>query len=324
MKRLLTLAALAAATVAQAQDSPVPRFSPEDFHAHVAFLADDVLEGRQTGSRGNLIAAHYVAAQFAAAGLVPAGTDGGWYQTVRMRETRIVPDSGRVTIGDTVYRNGAGVVIQPSPLEQTQDVSAEVVFAGHCLFEPKHRIDDFRGLDLRGKIVACLPGFPSTLPSETAAYLVESRDRFIAERGGIGTVTLWTRARERQVPFARLATQIDNPRMRLLLPSGEVLQSAPGMRVNASLSGEAAAALFAGARRSFAEVDRAGIDAPVRGFVLGRRIRIERQSSWKEIESPNVIGMVRGSDPALAPEIVVLGGHLAHLGIGTPVAGDAI
>ena len=55
MKRLLTLAALAAATVAQAQDSPVPRFSPEDFHAHVAFLADDVLEGRQTGSHGNLI-----------------------------------------------------------------------------------------------------------------------------------------------------------------------------------------------------------------------------------------------------------------------------
>ncbi len=72
MKKFLALAALAAASTAQAGDSPAPTFSPDAFEAHVAFLADDLLEGRQTGSRGHEIAARYVAAQFAAAGLTPA------------------------------------------------------------------------------------------------------------------------------------------------------------------------------------------------------------------------------------------------------------
>jgi hypothetical protein len=192
MKKLLALAALAVASGALAQNSPAPTFSPEAFEAHVAFLADDLLEGRQTGSRGHEIAARYVAAQFAIAGLTPAGTDGSWFQTVRMREARVVEGSGRVTIGDAVFANGEGVVLAPSQLEQKQDIAAEVVFAGYCLHEPKLGIDDFRGLDLRGRIVACLPGFPQGLPSEPAAYLTASTKRFIAERGGIGRLTLWT------------------------------------------------------------------------------------------------------------------------------------
>ena len=324
MKKTLALAALAAATVAQAQDAPAPVFSPEAFHAHVAFLADDVLEGRQTGSQGHVIAAHYVAAQFAAAGLVPAGSDGSWFQTVRLREARIVPGSGVLTIGERTYPNGEGVAITPSLLEERQDMSADVVFAGHCLFEPTHRIDDFRGLDLKGKIVACLPGFEPQIPSETAAYLVEQRDRLIAERGGIGVVMLWTEARERLRPFDKTVRTIESPRMQLILPSGEVRDKSPGMRISANLSPEASAALFEGERRSFAELDAAGEKDAVRGFSLGKRIRITRQSAWNEVESPNVVGMVRGSDPALAPEIVVLGGHLDHIGVGAPVDGDAI
>ncbi len=324
MKKLLALAALAAASAAYAQASPAPAFSPEAFKAHVAFLADDLLEGRQTGSRGHEIAARYVAAQFAAAGLSPAGTDGSWFQQVHMREARIVEGSGRLTIGDETYANGAGVVIVPSQLEQKQDISAEVVFAGHCLYEPKLGIDDFRGLDLKGKMVACLPGFPRGLPSETAAYLVSSANRFVAERGGIGRLLLWTRAREKQAPFAKLVNTIPNPRMELLRPSGAVRDQAPGLVTGASLSPEASAALFAGAPRSFAQVDAASEKGAVRGFALRQRVRIERASTWKEIESPNVVGMVRGSDPALAAEMVVLGGHLDHLGIGQAVDGDAI
>ena len=324
MKKFLALAALAAATAAQAEDAPAPTFSPDAFQAHVAFLADDLLEGRQTGSRGHEIAARYVAAQFAAAGVTPAGTGGAWFQDVRMREARIVPGSGRVTIGDTPFANGDRVVISPSMLEQKQDIAADVVFAGHCLYEPRLQIDDFRGLDLKGKIVACLPGFPQGLPSETAAYLTSSASRFVAERGGIGRVQLWTAARERRTPFDRLVASIDDPRMELLQPSGEVHNDAPGLATGATLSREASEALFAGAPRTFAAVDAAGEKASVRGFALKRRIRIERESTWKEIVSPNVVGMVRGSDPALAAEIVVLGGHLDHLGMGTAVNGDAI
>lgn len=324
MKKWIAIAALAATSGVQAQEAPAPEFSPEAFRAHVTFLADDELEGRQTGSRGHEIAALYVAAQFAEAGLTPAGADGAWFQRVRMRETRLVPGSARVTFGGKTYDNGEGVALRGTVLAQKQDIAADVVFAGHCLYEPKLKIDDFRGLDLKGKIVACLPGFPAGLPSETAAYLVSSRGKFVAQRGGIGVATLWTQAREKQTPFARLVRTINNPGMGLLLPSGEVRNEAPGLVVTVSLSPEASAALFAGARRSFADVDAAGVAKPVRGFALKPQMRIERESTWKDIDSPNVIGMVRGTDPALATEFVVLGGHLDHLGIGTPVDGDEI
>ncbi len=324
MKKFLALAALAAASGAFAQTGAAPTFSPDAFRAHVAFLADDLLEGRQTGSRGHEIAAHYVAAQFAEAGLTPAGTDGSWFQQVKMREIRIVPGSGRLTMGERTYENGDGVFVGPSALEQTQSVTAEVVFAGHCLYEPKLAIDDFRGLDLTGKFVACLPGFPAGLPSETAAYLTDRRSTFLAQRGAIGLLSLWTQNQQKRQPFDKVVATLDNPRMALLRPDGEIVNDAPGMRSGARLSPEASAALFVGARRSFAEVDAASGRGSVRGFALKPRVTIVRESTWKDIESPNVVGMVRGSDPALAAEIVVLGGHLDHLGIGKPVNGDAI
>ena len=71
-----------------------PTFTPERFRAHVAFLADDLLEGRDTGSRGHDIAARYVAAQFESFGLQPGGTDGGWYQQVPLQKTSRGTDRG--------------------------------------------------------------------------------------------------------------------------------------------------------------------------------------------------------------------------------------
>lgn len=300
------------------------RFSPDAFRAHVAFLADDLLEGRDTGSRGHAIAARYVASQMAGAGLSPGGVNDDWYQMVPLREARLVDGSGAVTIGGRRFANMDGVLVGPSTVEQRQNAAGEVVFAGHCLIEPSLNIDDFRGLDVRGKLVACLPGFPKGLPSETAAYLTDQRPRFVGARGGIGMLSLWTAAQEKQYPFARAAASIGRPRMQRLNADGSVFEFAPGVRVGATLAGAAAEALFAGAPRTLAQVEREGEIRSVAGFALKPRVRVERESSWRAIESPNVIGVVRGTDSRLAAEYVVLGAHLDHLGVGVPVKGDAI
>lgn len=322
MKRVIV--ALAAGVAGHASAAEAPAFSAEAFRAHVAFLADDLLEGRGTGARGHEIAARYVASQFAAAGLSPGGVAGGWYQMVPLREARLVGGSGAVTVGGRRFANTDGVIVGPSLMEARQDAEAEVVFAGHCLVEPSLGIDDFRGLDVRGKLVACLPGFPKGLPSETAAFMTNERPRFVAARGGIGMLSLWTAAQEKQYPFARVAAAVDSPRMQRLKPDGEVYEFAPGLRVGATLAGPAAEALFAGAAKRFAQVEREGENRSVRGFALKPRVRVERATTWRAIESPNVIGVVRGADPTLSAEYVVLGAHLDHLGIGAPVKGDAI
>jgi Zn-dependent M28 family amino/carboxypeptidase len=326
MKSLFSTAAagLALCAAGAGHAAPDPQFTAAGFRSHVAFLADDLLEGRETGSIGHRIATNYVIAQFEAAGLKPAGSNGGWLQPVPLREARLVPGSGAAWIGDRKFANGQQVVVSPSMLDETQDASADVVFAGHCLVEPSLKIDDFKGLDVKGKIVACLPGFPKGLPSETAAFLVDQRARFATARGAIGMIGLWTRQQEKQYPFAQLVNTIGNPRMERLNPDGSVYQFAPGLRLAGVFGPEAAALLFAGAAKSFAAVDQAGETASVRGFPLQPKVRISRQTSWKTIESANVVGMVPGTDPALKAEHVVLGAHLDHIGIGKPVAGDAI
>lgn len=316
---LLSLATSAMATPAAAQE-----FSPDAFKSHVAFLADDLLQGRQPGTAGHEIAMRYVVSQFLAAGLTPAGDDGGWYQKVPLREAQLVSGSGFVTIGTKRRTNGDSVFAGPSLVEAKQNLSADVVFAGHCLYEPSLHIDDFKGLDIKGKFVACLPGFPKGLPSETAAFLTDQRPRFVAQRGGIGMISLWDAEREKRFPFERVAATIDSPRMERLNPDGSVFQFAPGLVAGGILARPAIEELFVGAPRRFADVEKEAQTKSVKGFALKQRVTVERETKWKTIESANVVGKVKGTDPAVSGEHVVLGAHLDHIGIGKPVNGDAI
>ena len=322
--KILAFLPLTLASVAVAQTADKPVFSADAFKSHVAFLADDMLAGREPGTPGHEIAMRYVIAQFTAAGLTPAGDKGRWYQKVPLREARLVKDSGFVTIGGKRHANGDAVFAGPSMIEEKQNRSAQVVFAGHCLYEPALKIDDFKGLDVKGKFVACLPGFPKGLPSETAAYLTDQRSRFIAQRGATGLLLLWDAEREKRQPFARLAATIDNPRMERLNPDGSVYMMAPGVVTGGTFARPAIEELFAGAPRRFADVERESMTASVRGFPLNPRVTVERQTTWKTIETANVVGMVRGTDPAVAGQHVVLGAHLDHIGVGKPVNGDAI
>ena len=318
-------ALLCLAVPAIAQTAEPQTFSPEAFKSHVAFLADDLLQGRQPGEPGHQIAMRYMVSQFMAAGLTPAGDNGSWYQKVPLREARLVKGSSFVTIGGNPRRaNGAGFFTGPSMTEMSQNRSAGVVFAGHCLYEPSLRIDDFKGLDVKGKFVACLPGFPKGLPSETAAFLTDQRARFVVQRGGIGIIGLWDAVQEKRVPFARLAATIDNPRMQRFNPDGSVYQFAPGLLAEGVLASPAIDELFAGAPRRFADVANEGASKSVKGFALKQRVTFQREATWKTIESANVVGMVKGTDAAVSGQYVVLGAHLDHIGVGTPVNGDAI
>lgn len=323
IKLLVTLTILLASS-SSAQTTKEYTFLPESFKSHVILLADDLLRGRLPGTLGHQIAMRYVVSQFIAAGLTPAGDNGDWYQKVPQREATLVKGTGFISIGNKRRANGDGILTGPSILVAKQNRSANVVFAGHCLVEPSLHIDDFKGLDVRGKFVACLRGFPKGLPSETAAFLTDQRPRFIAQRGGIGFLSLWDSEEEKRLPFARTAATVDNPRMERLNPDGSVYQSATGLVANGALSGSAIEDLFAGAPRSFTDVDRAAATASVKGFALKQRVTVERETSWKTIESANVVGMVKGTDSTVNGEHVVLGAHLDHLGVGKPVDGDDI
>jgi len=315
---LLMPALLAAAPADRSAD---PQFSVARFKAHVTFLADDLLEGRETGSRGEAIAGAYVAAQFEAMGLTPGGAGGSWYLSVPLRSAKLAARPARLTIsgagGTRSWANGTGVILGPSMYERVQDVAAPAVFVGYGIDAPDSGLDDYRGLDVRGKIVVMLAGAPDEIPSEKAAYLTDRKAATAAARGAIAFVTVGTAESDKATPWSRRLRAIGSPRMAWIGPDGQPENDSPGLRASAVLNAAAAERLFAGAERSYADVraEAGRKGARPRGFALATRIRIERRSDWTDSSSRETIGVLPGSDPTLARQYVVLTAHIDHLGM---------
>ena len=284
--------------------------------ADVEFLASDNLEGRDTGSRGYGIAADYVASQFRAIGLEPAGDNGGWFQQVPFRRASFAkPPVISLSIGGqrVSLEQGKDVSLRPSITDKLLRHDAGFVFVGYGLKDGRYRFDDYRGLNLKGKIAVALEGAPKGLPSEIEAHLNASKAIMAAEAGAIGFIEIPRKAGG-QNGFRRAG----RPLIDWVDSSGRAGSTPPGLKLRLGLSEETAARLFEGAPRSLASVRSDAKDdgkAGPRGFALRPTLSVDAETKWEDFTSPEVVGMLKGSDPALAAEHIVLMGHLDHLGI---------
>ena len=290
----------------------------EAIGAHVKFLADDLLEGRGTGTRGHELASNYVAAQFEAMGLEPAGTNHTFFQPIRFRSVAVVPAKtslGLVRNGnEDTLTYGLDYYAMGDFSDPASSLSGHVVYAGYGVTAPDFGIDDYAGIDVRGKIVAFLPGAPSRLPSAERAHFGNAgtkRDNASA-RGAIGVVLLWDAAGEKVTPYSALLRQSSLPAMSWLDHNGVPNRARNGVRPLAVLSESGTRKLFGGTL------------APEKPTALEIFLTIHTTSSHSEVTSPNVLAMVRGSDLRLRDEYVIYTAHLDHLGIGEPVNGDRI
>ena len=147
--------------------------------AHVRFLADDLLRGRQPGTAGYDIAANYVASQFRQMGLAPAGTDGGYFQPVPLRRAWLQEGSAAMAFEHAGESRPLRFVDEfymgPGMSRAVTDVTAPLVFAGYGIVSPLLEHDDYAGLDVAGKIVLLLSGMPSDFPSEVPGRLASKR-----------------------------------------------------------------------------------------------------------------------------------------------------
>ena len=326
LKTFVAAAALASLSVAAlAQRIAEPTFTPEQFRAHVTFLADDRLEGRDTGSPGYDMAARYVADRFQALGLKPA-VNGGWYQQVPFVSATLAQAPARVTVGTRTFSNGEAVMVRPYAAEANQTVEAPVVFAGYGLDAPSQGFDDYRGLDVRGKWVAIFGGYPEGTPSEIGAHLNAEKARMAEKHGAIGVITLLTRADAARRPWVRRTQAMHEPSLGWVAANGRPFSAAPGIRGSATFDTAAAEALFAGAPRTLGAVldEAARPGAKPRGFALKVPVKLERQTVSRRITSPNVLAVLPGSDPKLANEYVLLMAHLDHVGVDPAKKPDSI
>lgn len=311
--------------------SAMDRFSKSALRANMRFLADDLLEGRGTGTRGQEIAARYVAAQFEAFGLEPAGaTQGSFFQPVPFREITTDPGGCEASItrnGKTArLKWGEDFLSAGSPLETDSSVEAPLVFVGFGVVNPSRDYDSYKGVDVKGKIIVILPGAPPDFPANERAHFASTleKQRQAAAHGAVGAISLWTPQSEASLPWSRMPNQIESPRFRWLDSHGMPNDTFKDLRAAAILSMKAGEELLQGSAQSFPEVLKAAAAGTPRSFPLAATARLRVVSKHRQVNSTNVVGILRGSDPALAQEYVVYSAHTDHMGTGKPIHGDRI
>ncbi len=320
LNRFVALVFLPGAALAQA---PAPL--PDDqaaLKAHVMFLASDAMRGREAGSPEFDIAAQYVAAQFFAAGLAPAGDADdkgvrGYLQQVPLVTYRSADE------GDFVWtpRGGAAeklafrtdYVPAPDPGKAEVSVSGGMVFVGYGVRAPQYRQDDFKGVDVRGKVVAFVAGAPAAFSGEERAFFGSptTKAKEAAAHGAVATIQLADPRGTADDP--RRGGAYGVPRTTWALADGTGHREAPIQSLG-TLQVAGAAKLFGAGWR--AVVDEAGKPAPhYRSAALPGALTAVTRTRFARGASSNVAGMIPGSDPAVGKEVVVLSAHLDHIGV---------
>ncbi len=293
--------------------------------SHIQFLADDSLQGRDTGSQGYEKAANYMAEQFRAAGLQPAGVDGYRqamdFQVVKIDEARCALDLLRegkpqpLTLGEDAVLGVSS--------HSAENVEAGLIFVGYGLTVPELHYDDLAGQDVKGKIVVFVTGGPADMSGPVKAHYQsgEERRKALQKAGVIGTITI-PNPKSAEVPWSRIAGARFQPRMELSDPGRNV---PPPLPVGILFNPAHAEILFAGSGHSFQEIlTDLNANKPLPHFPLAVTIHARVAMTRSEVKSENIVGLLPGSDPKLKKEYVVVSAHLDHLGIGAPVKGDRI
>jgi len=308
-----------------AQQPALP-FDGNSWWSHVKFLADDSLEGRDTGSEGLRKAEAYAVEQFQKAGLQPAGAD-GFYQPVKLRQYQVDEkksfialitkgQSKRLSFIDDAY-------ISTRATHSSAAVTAPLVFIGYGLQIPEKKLDELGGIDLNGKIVVYLNGSPSDIPTALASHYQTLAERWKALRdaGAIGFLSIPNPA-SMDIPWSRISLNHNQPSMDLADPEFRETQ---GLDVGMVLNPASAEQLFAGSSHTFAEIAALGKDRkPLPHFPLETSIHVAASIVSKPVASANLVAKLPGTDPKLKDEFVVLSAHIDHVGIGAPINGDKI
>lgn len=316
----------AAAAAAERSQDPAAHRIEDDVRA----LADDRMQGRETGTPGHDLAAEHVSARFAAAGLLPGGEDGSWFQRVPLLRATLVPAGARLEVrlgGESTSLAFQDQFLPMANFNRPEAaVEAPAVFVGQAVHAPGLGHDDFAGLDLQGKIAVLLGGAPARFDDTRRAFHASLAEKLrgVAERGAVGAVIVGTAEDEVRTPWARTAAGWDRPTMRLRGPDGRGIDTWPRLQVVARVSAAASDTLFAGGERSAARLADQARAGTLRGFDMPVRIALGVHTRVEPLDSRNVVGLLPGSDPALAGEYVVHSAHLDHVGIGAAVDGDSI
>jgi Zn-dependent M28 family amino/carboxypeptidase len=301
---------------------------PERIRAHVKFLADDLLEGRGTGTRGGDIAARYIAAQFELYGLKPAAEDGSYLQRVDFQGVLTLP----ATQASFVPAQGAPIdlklgddyVINNQTQTASIDVDAPIVFVGYGIEAPEYGWNDFKGVDVRGKVILVIVNEPpSSDPKFFAGEALTYYGRWMykleeaARKGAVGALIIH-RTDLASYPWSVVKSSWSNEQVYLANDHAPKLGAATWIQLDVARRLLAASGL---------DLDRMMEAAGTRKFkarLLPVRFKVHIDSRVRAFTSYNVLGLLPGTDAGPAAQAVMYTAHYDHLGVNPDLPGDKI
>jgi len=339
-KSIITVVILLAASGAylaaqtQRQEKPAPAAAPsagidaEKIRAHVKFLSSDLLEGRGMGQRGSDIAAEYIATQFALDGLKPAGDQGTYFQEVPMVSITTQPDTALSLVpknGEPLQlKNLDDFVIHNETQTDVADIDAPIVFVGYGITAPEYKWDDYKGVDLKGKVALLFVNEPT------------SDDPNFFKGKALTYYGRWTYKFEETARHSAVATLIIH-RRDLASYGWEVVRNSNGrdksyLRLDGTPHLQGASWIQLDVAKKLAAMSGMDIDqifqkAQSRDFKpieLPVRLKAHVVSTVRPFNSRNVLALLPGSDPNRRDETVMYTAHYDHLGIDASAKGDNI
>ena len=291
----------------------------------IRFLADDALEGRGPGTRGDALARLYLASSMALLGLEPAFA-GGFEQPVELLGvTTRAPRTWSFAAGGKRIALESGVDFVASSgvaAARAAIADAELVFAGYGIEAPEFAWDDFKGADLRGKVLLLLNDDPDWDPAlfggNRRLYYGRWTYKFesAARRGAVGAIVLHT-SRSAGYPWQTVQASWSGENSRLAAaPRGR------GLEIEAWIAEDAAQRLVALAGRELDELIASARDRAFRPVALGITTSLALENEVRSYASANVGALLRGSDPMLREELVVYSAHHDHFGVKNSAQGE--
>ncbi len=320
---------VAITSVAHSQDikSYEAQIDPARIRAHVQFLSDDLLEGRYPGLRGGELAAKYIATQFAIDGLQPAGDNGTYFQNINFVGMKAKPDETSFTFvpasgAPIALKFGDDFTVMNETLTPIAEIDAPLVFVGYGATAPEFNWDDYKGIDVKGKVIVCIVGDP---PSEDPKFFAGRALTYYgrwtynfeqaARMGAVGALIIhktelasygWSVVKNSNTSEKTFLRDDKNPR----------IAAASWIQL------DVAKKLFAAAGLDFDQEFAAAGKPGFHAVELPVRLKAHVSSIVRPFQSPNVVGIFSGKQKP--DQAVLYTAHYDHLGFVPGMAGDGI
>ena len=315
----------------------LPNLDTNAIRTDIQQLSSDEYEGRKPGTKAEQLTVEYLTGELRRAGIEPGMPDGTWTQKVPLVGVTPKPQ------GPLVVKKGGSsksfkirdevVAFSKHVADEARLADSEMVFAGYGVQAPEYQWDDFKGIDVKGKTIVVLvndppiaqANDPNTLDSsmfggKAMTYYGRWTYKYekAAELGAAGVFVVHETG-PAGYPFTVVQNNLSE-RFNLVVPDKNMGRAA----IEGWLSLEAATAILKMAGQDFSKLKAQAATRDFKPVPLGLTASLTLKQDMRTLDSQNVIGKITGSDPALKNEFVVYTAHWDHLGVGTPVNGDAI